>query len=78
MAFFAENRVYITVWKSLWKMCKTFENTRKIMGDNSLWENLRKNISGKKAGFGRKTAEKGAKWAGCLNLCPVCDTITTY
>jgi hypothetical protein len=38
------------VWKKLWKMCKTFENTRKIMGDNSLWENLRKNISGENGG----------------------------
>lgn len=47
--------VYITVWKTRWKMCKTLcdEQIMKVTG--VLWETLRNNIMGKtRKGTGRK------------------------
>ena len=56
---FKNYRVDITVWKTLWKMCKTFETARKIPGDNHLWKNLRNNIFG--GNIRKRQEEKGKK-----------------
>ena len=47
-------RVDITVWKTLWKMCKTLKCERFVKVTASLWENLRNNLFRKN---GRRAAE---------------------
>ena len=48
--FSAARKVYITVWKTLWKMCKTPGNGGLSPVAFPLWKNLRNNIFRKKRG----------------------------
>lgn len=63
-------RVNITVWKSLWKMLKTFDTSRKIRGDSPLWEILRKNISDEKGGKNTLFGGWGRNLTGYLQDLP--------
>lgn len=64
--FFPNHGVNITVLKTLWKMLKTFVESRKTVGDRPLWKKLRKNIFGQKGRNKGNFSLKGEKRAGAL------------
>ncbi len=50
--FFIDFTVDITVWKKVWRMCKSLKNERFMKVTSRLWEKLRNNIFPKVIPFG--------------------------